>query len=244
MPQSDVTLICYGDVQKILAGEPLVEYRTESSEYLVGFMAGSPIGMSSVGEMLLAGGLTYTKSTDRESDSYFKVIHGESLITPAACMLPLDAKPSMHVTRPQTGTLYQLYEQLHPKVGGPFAYCGAIKFRELNGISLTDPPSGKIHFSEDRHHDAETLVFGAVSHPDDPLFEDLGRLIYRSSYEPDGLGVIEGHGHALVVKERVTDPNQVRPENVLDVFHILAGLSHISEIDLQIYPIGGIEIGK
>lgn len=252
-------LLYLGDVQDVIGGIVNEDGRSwrDASVARIGFGAGSPESLESLGEFLSFNGVAYTKSTDPQSGDYFQVIHGPAFVSTCSVFIPHDAAPAFRVTYKAKGpddsmSLGQLYEFLY-EAGGGNAYCfsGTAHFSTLDALAISRAPiEGENIFEHrdkyytegaSRESDVHTIIMGCAtnfSNESDPERRELlARILYDNPYDEGG--ALSVHSHALLLHHPVGSLDDVGPDHVRDVNHLLSQ-SKIQGFDLEVFVMGDL----
>lgn len=247
-----------GDVRDVIAGIVNDDGRVwrDADGFRIGFGAGSPESLESLGEFLAVNGVAYTKSTDSASPHYFEVIHGPRFLSTCAVFIPSDAEPAATVRMADEGrpiTLGQLYEVLL-EAAGTEAYCfeGFIEFDRFDALAVSRAPIHGDQLFENRDlyytegatsdRDVYALVMGCAADfqaiDDADRRELLGHVLYDNPY--DETGTLSVHSHAVLLDEKVSDLESVTPSIVTEVNHLLSQ-SVIRSFEVRVYSVGQVE---
>ncbi|MCC5876707.1 MAG: hypothetical protein JJU11_10860 [Candidatus Sumerlaeia bacterium] len=246
-----------GDVQDVLDGVVNEDGKVwrDASAARIGFGAGSPEGIESLGEFLSFKGVAYAKSTDPGSESYYDLIYGPRFLSTCSVFIPNDANPTARVTYTAAEgdegmTLGEIYELLH-EVAGHTAYCfsGSAHFHTLDALAVSRAPiyGEDLFGNRDRYYtkgatsenDVPTMIMGCAadfaSITDEDRRAHLARILYDNPYDEGG--ELSVHAHALILHEHEAMMGAVGPGDVRDVNHLLSQ-SRIQAFDLEVFPIG------
>ncbi len=256
---TSTTIHYRGHVMDVIRGEvkPGAETFIPASSFAVGFAAGSPEGLRSLGEFMAVNGTAYAKSTDVDSASYYETIHGPGFVTTGAIFLPHAAAPTATVTLSAdagtTMTLAAVYEALFEAAGDEaFVYTGSVHFAECQTLAISRAPiEGEVIFDHREKYytrgkqvarDVHALVMGAgadfAREDDAARAAALERILYRNPYDP--AQALSTHSHALILREPVASFSDVEPPAVLDVNHLLAQ-SVVASFRLDVFPIESLD---
>jgi hypothetical protein len=245
-----------GSLGDIVLGQvrPGVERRwIDASDIAYGFMAGSPRGISSTGELLVANGIAYAKSTDITDDHYYDVITGKQFVTQGCFCIPHHARAGWQLKWEGKVTVWesfckQLYQELHT----PFAMAGLVTFEAMQGVAISTAPT----FDEDMSLAKERylcfppvveeggmgLVVGLVADFTDQsqvkVNRELQPILCGDPLNPPSDFAV--HFHLLTLTEEVNSVDEVSPVIVDNVLHLM-GDSTLTAIDTQLFPIGSLK---
>lgn len=249
------TIHYIGDVRDVIAGvvNDDGEVWRDADGFRIGFGAGSPESLDSLGEFLAVNGVAYAKSTDGTSPDYFETIHGPRFLSTCAVLIPSGAEPVATVRMERDGepvTLGQLYEVLL-EVAGDDAYCfeGFAEFSRLEALAVSRAPiygdqlfeNRDVYYSEgpSSETDVHTVIMGCAADfqaiADEARRGLLGHALYDNPY--DESQTLSVHSHALLLSGRVDSLDQVTPAIVTDVNHLLSQ-SVIRSLEVRVYSVG------
>ena len=230
------------------------------------FEAGTVIvdDIYSIGEMCAVKGKIYTKCTNESRDDYYKLVMGNSMVSPAAAIVgPLDAVPAyvceLDATsaknRPLSGLLVSMLRKLQNQ---PFCAGGKVHFGHLRATAVCKPTV----FNEDifSHteqyyaqgsvdlNDRAGFIFGFVADfnnlPEGTPAADLRRVLYPGSSGESGSGATRVciHFHIVILKKEFAHVSyaELQPEMFDDIEHLDCN-SLVHAMKLEVFPIAQMQ---
>jgi hypothetical protein len=224
----------------------------------IGFGAGSPRGLDSLGEYLFLHGTAYAKSTDADSPDFFRVIHGPRFVSTCSLYIPHDATALRRVrfsaaTDDEVVTLGRVYEMLMEASGGQaYAFAGLVDFATVEALAVSRPPihGEDLFANRERYYtegptslnDLPGVIMGAAAdfarEGNPERRELLGRILYDNPYDQGG--GLSVHSHALLLHAPVEYTTTITPTDVRDVNHLLSQ-SRIRTLDVLVYSLESLE---
>lgn len=252
-------VVAKGDVRDVIAGAVPGEADAwhDARRYRIGFGAGSPRDIESLGEFMALGGTAYAKSTDSGAPDYYETIHGRRFVTTASIFVPRNARPNIQVThlgrRDVPMSLERLYEIIYEAAGyRAFVVAGMVEFDRAETLAVSRPPifgeplfehrERYYAFGPETREGVFAVVMGCAARfadeTDPERHAQLERILYNNPYDTaEGL---VSHAHALILREEPEDWRRVAPGDVLDVDHLLSQ-STLRSAWLDVYLIDGVE---
>jgi hypothetical protein len=252
-------LLYHGSVQNVLNGHvaPGSEIQwIEASALTCGFMAGSPRGMTSAGELVVLGGQAYAKSTDTADFRYWQVVHGSRFVSPAVAGVEAGADASWLVSgrtpRHQPKKLSDLYKEVYTHVARPFVFSALVRVDRLHGNALSLPPiyeepifeykSRYWAFPPTVEEGGAAILVGLVADLTDPKQTALNRkldvVLYANPFDRGAR--IAAHCHALTLRGELSSKGDLRADMVDDVLHLLSDTT-LNSLQLDVYPLEDVQ---
>ena len=226
----------------------------QAHDYQCGFALASPDGLDSLGEALLVNDYCFTTSTKKHAASYLNLIYGKEFITPAFMLSPKEAKPTYRIKErfvlPQS--LNEVYLHLYEKIKRPFVIAGFIEFAQLKGTHIAKPPiyhenifahkSAYYPEASQTYQNAYAYVVGGVANFNTcdnlKLNKDLSFILYQNPF--DKQETITTHEHGLLLKKKITEVKNIKPDSIHKTVHIYSKDSLIKSIRGEIFVIAAI----
>ncbi|MDP1573732.1 MAG: hypothetical protein Q8L78_02185 [Coxiellaceae bacterium] len=247
-----------GSVEDVIAGVVRPDLKTRllhAKDYQFGFELASPHRLESMGESVIANGMCYTTSTDK-NDHYLQTISGETFYTSGIFLVPKTAESSYHFQpeKHEEGiAYYDFCEQIHAKAGGPCLAVALVHFKALEATHIQKAP---IHNESIFDHKADYygdlklslndryffLVVAMANYGSDSasITEQLKVVLYHNPF--DTSSALNIHTHGLVLNRRLVNPSELTPSDVTHTVHLYTEKSIIDEIIWgEVFVIGGIE---
>lgn len=213
-----------------------------AKDYLYGFEAASPKGLSSIGESVLVNGTCYATSSDQ-------VIYGEKFVTGGIFLLPKGAKPSCHLTMDNPIDLEGLIDAIYDKVKRPVAFVGLLQSETLNTIAIAKPPIDGLNIFENKQyyfpnppkllHKVPCFVIGVITSYSDPKWKDLNKqlevVLYKNPFDKES--TLTSHTHCLVLKPGVTQIKEIIPSTVEKCLHLFIDKTTIKSGRLDLFAL-------
>lgn len=244
------TIVTAGSVVDVLEGRPPGQRWIDVSTTAAGFEAGSPKGLSSIGEMVSFNGIAFTRST-AEGAEHGTLLTGDQLLSNGAAFLPADARPTWRAEIGSPLALQEVYAAIYAELGQPFFVVGVLDFEGARVTAITRAPvyGEKIFDHREQYYangnrDIETVQLAIVGcaarleEVDDATRDGLGAVLYDNPFAEKS--AMMAHTHALELTQRIEHQVEITAELGADVHHLFDD-SLVSSGTLDVYVIGGFE---
>lgn len=246
-----------GSVKDVIAGHvapSLAKKYYQAADYQYGFELASPKGLNSLGEAVLVNGHCFTRSTDKHSKHYLQTISGPTFLTSGLFVIPKGGQETYHLYKVFAIplSLAVLYDKLYAIIEQPFVMAGFVEFTQLHCTAIAKPPiydepifnyrqQYYPHLPQILRHQP-TFIVGAVAdfvHSKEKfLLQQMEVVLYHNPFET--MQGLTTHTHGLTLKHRLEKTNEITPEQVKEVWHVLADTSLVSSVRAEIYVIGEV----
>ncbi|MBS0625158.1 MAG: hypothetical protein JSS32_03825 [Verrucomicrobia bacterium] len=247
-----VQALAIGSVVDTLEGRidpKLSKRRFKAADYSFGFEAGSPRGLFSIGESVLANDLCYATSTDESTPEYGKVIWGDEFVTGGMFLLPKGAQPTHRLTASRAVALDDLYQEIYRQVERPVAVVGTWESEALHSTAIAKPPIEGLPIFENKDYyfpappqvlgRCHCFVVGILASYQDKRWETLHKQLEVALYHnPYDKATLASHTHGLILKSETPG---VRPELVEQCLHIFTGRTVVKSCRLDLFSLESVK---
>lgn len=243
-----IVLFGAGKVSDVLEGRPPTSDAWISlTPYRAAFEAGSPQGITSIGEFIAFNGVGFSRSTEESTKGQLLV--GRKVVTNAAVFLHQNTKPSRIVDLVAPCDLAELVERLTREADGPVCYVGVATFEHFRSTAIERAPIyGKNIFEHSKVYyptppqtarRVRAAIMGCAARAVVEDGVDLSVVLYRNPN--DRSHEVLSHTHALTVGEHVQTIDDVVPTTAGQVHHVFAD-SVLARATLEVYYVSRVQM--
>jgi len=248
-----------GTVVDVIAGRlptELAQRKFKANDYAYGFELATPQDAASLGEAIMVNGMCYSTSTDKDSNTYAKLLTGPEFITSGMFLIPHTAKPSHHAKFIATAgslNLLDFYSYIYQKIQRPLVFVAVIQFSNLHATAIGKAPIHGVNiFDNSKEYycnpeinqtQVNAFVMGAMTDYKTKQYAEVNKaleaVLYRNPFD-ENTGLTH-HAHILTLKQPVDDIAAITPALADRALHLFVEGSTVQTLSAAIYTVNSLK---